>query len=202
MRASPLAAVLVLAGASGCKDPIDEVPILRAEYCAANRTAQVACVLDGDTVDLDGCGDEASERVRFLATAAPEVASGGSPAECYGDASRDFLTQVAQGREVQVLYDVECTDIYGRTLAWLFIDVDLDDELVPVLEELDDFGLLDDESGYRVMLNTLMIRAGYAEEYQGVGSDDAERFSGEAALAEDVARAEARGMWAPDACGP
>ena len=187
--------------ASGCKDPLDEVPILQAEYCAANRTARVACVLDGDTVDLDGCGEDSSERVRFLGTAAPEVASGGSPAECYGEESRDFLTQVAQDREVQVLYDVECTDIYDRTLAWLFIDVDLDDEIVPILEDLDDFGILDDGSGYRVMLNTLMIRAGYAEEYQGVGSETAERFGGEAALAEDLARAESRGMWDPAACG-
>jgi endonuclease YncB( thermonuclease family) len=161
----------------------------------------VACVLDGDTVDLDGCGDDASERVRFLATAAPEIEHAGSPAECYGDESREFLESIALNREVEVLYDVECTDIYDRTLAWLVLEVDFDDEIVPILEDLGDFGLNEEETGYRVLLNTLMIRAGYAEEYDGVGSGDAERFQGEAALAEDQAQAEARGMWSPDACG-
>lgn len=200
MRCPPLLMAAALVGVAGCKDPLGEVPIPRSRYCAPDRTATVACVLDGDTVDLDGCGDEASERVRFLATAAPEVAHAGSPAECYGDEARDFLTQVALGREVSVLYDNECTDIYGRTLAWLFIDIDMDDELVPVLEDLDDFGLNDDESGYRVMLNTLMIRAGYAQEYDGVGSGDAERFAGEAGFAQDLAESESRGMWAADAC--
>ncbi|MEC7946073.1 MAG: thermonuclease family protein [Myxococcota bacterium] len=190
-----------LLGSTGCRDPLDEVPILGPSYCAPDRTAQVACVLDGDTVDLDGCGDEASERVRFLGTAAPEIANGATAAECYGEEARAFLSQVALGREVSVLYDNECTDIYDRSLAWLFIDVDLDDEIVPILEDLDDFGLNDEEDGYRVLLNTLMIRAGYAEEYSGVGSGDAERFSGEAARAEEAAQSEGRGLYAADACG-
>lgn len=200
MRCPPLLITAALVGVAGCKDPLGAVPIPTSEYCSPDRTATVACVLDGDTVDLDGCGDDASERVRFLATAAPEIANGGSAAECYGDEARDFLTRVALDREVSVLYDNECTDIYDRTLAWLFIDVEMDDEIVPILEDLDDFGLNEEETGYRVMLNTLMIRAGYAEEYDGVGSDDAERFGGEAALAQSIAESESRGMWAADAC--
>ena len=83
----------------------------------------------------------------------------------------------------------------------MFLDVELDDPLASLLEDLDDFGLLADESGYRVMLNTLMIRAGFARKYTGVGSSDAERFEGEAGIAEELAEAEQRGLWAADACG-
>lgn len=201
MRCPPLLMAAALVSAAGCKDPLGAVPIPKSAYCAPDRTATVACVLDGDTVDLDGCGDEASERVRFLATAAPEIANDGAAAECYGDESREFLTRVALAREVSVLYDNECTDIYDRTLAWLVIDVEMDDEIAPILQDLDDYGLNDEETGYRVMLNTLMIRAGYAEVYDSVGSDDSERFGGEAEWAQSMAEAESRGMWAAGACG-
>jgi endonuclease YncB( thermonuclease family) len=201
MRCPQLLMAAALVGVAGCKDPLGAVPIPKSEYCAPDRTASVACVLDGDTVDLDGCGEEASERVRFLATAAPEIAHAASPAECYGDESRDFLSRVALDREVSVLYDNECTDLYDRTLAWLVIDVDFDDEIAPILEDLDDYGLNDEETGYRVMLNTLMIRAGYAQVYEGPGSGDAERFEGEAEWAQAMAESEARGMWAVGACG-
>jgi endonuclease YncB( thermonuclease family) len=193
-----VAPLLIAAGA--CKDPIGDVPLLGGAWCDADEPATVACVLDGDTVDLDACGEDDGTRVRFLGAAAPEIAHPGSSAECYGPEAAEFLTSVAEGRRVTVRHDVTCTDIYGRTLAWLVAEVPPDDKIVPLLQDLDDYGLRDD-GYYEVVLNALVVRAGFAKVYDGIGADDDLRYGllvdQAAALAED----EERGLWASDACG-
>ncbi len=92
---------------------------LPAPACTAADTcgpssARVVNVVDGDTVDL-----EDGTRVRYLLVDTPEVS--GTP-ECFGDEARTFNRQLVEGRTVELTYDVECTDRYDRTLAYLTVD--------------------------------------------------------------------------------
>ena len=73
---------------------------------------QVATIIDGDTFDLaDGT------RVRMLGIDTPERSA---PAECWANEAYNALSQRLAGRRVRLEYDVERTDVYGRTLAWVY----------------------------------------------------------------------------------
>lgn len=81
------------------------------------REVEVARVLDGDTFDTtDG------ERIRLLGIDAPEIAHRDSKAEPFGDESREWLVGELEGREVKLTFEERQTDVYGRTLAWVWID--------------------------------------------------------------------------------
>lgn len=72
----------------------------------------VASVIDGDTVVLD-----TGEKVRYLLVDTPEITNGKS--ECYGGEARAFNAEYVLGQEVALTYDVECSDAYGRLLAYV-----------------------------------------------------------------------------------
>lgn len=156
----------------GCKG-LDRVPVLEGEQCASPRLATVACVVDGDTVDLEFCG---GERVRLLGIQAPEVAhAAGETDECYGPEATERLSLLAQGRAVELRFDAVCADAYGRTLAYVY-----------VLPE-EDGGDSD-----AILANERMVLEGYAKVYEDF--DDialAERLY----AAEADARDDARGLW-------
>lgn len=73
--------------------------------------AVVARVIDGDTVELD-----TGERVRYLLVDTPEVSS---PADCFGPEATDFNRSAVEGQTVQLSYDAECSDDFGRLLAYV-----------------------------------------------------------------------------------
>ena len=79
------------------------------------ETATVARVIDGDTVELEG-----GERVRYLMVNTPETTGGKN--ECYGANAVQFNSDLVLGKEVELRYDVEPTDQFGRTLAWVTVD--------------------------------------------------------------------------------
>jgi endonuclease YncB( thermonuclease family) len=160
--------------------PLEErVEIFDAGWCADSRSGSAACILDGDTFDLVGCertldetGDD--DRVRLHGIQAPEVAHGSEPTECFGDEATEFLSRLLQGRTLRLEFDEECYGYYNRTLAWVFISGEVDDPLIssepddPLREELklfDGIGLNDDGS-FDVLVNELMVRAGYARIYE------------------------------------
>ena len=78
-------------------------------------TATVARVIDGDTVELEG-----GERVRYLMVNTPETTGGKN--ECYGSNAVTFNTDLVLGKEVELRYDVEREDQFGRTLAYVTVD--------------------------------------------------------------------------------
>ena len=178
--------------------PLEErVPIVVGQWCATDRNVEVACVIDGDTVYVDSC-DANGETIRLLGVAAPEIDHGDGGEECFGDEAMDFLSWVLEGRSVTLQFDTECTDIYQRTLAWMVIDVEEDDELVPLLLDLDELGLQQDGS-FEVLVKELLIRAGYAEVYDSDLSEDV-RYGLRIEEAEADAEAEERGLHDPNAC--
>lgn len=94
--------VLGWAGASACSPQSPCGP----------PTGTVANVVDGDTVDL-----ESGVRIRYLNVDTPE--STGGKNDCWGQQAAQANRDLVLGQQVTLTYDVECTDKYGRTLAYL-----------------------------------------------------------------------------------
>jgi micrococcal nuclease len=71
----------------------------------------VANVIDGDTIDL-----ESGERIRYLMIDSPESTT---EQECWGVEAKHANRDLVEGKTVQLRYDVECQDDYGRLLAYV-----------------------------------------------------------------------------------
>ncbi len=83
---------------------------------AAGVWARAARVVDGDTfVTARG------EHVRLLGINAPEIAHGGEPGEPLGEMARAWLRKRIEGRLVELVFDVQRRDAYGRLLAQVFL---------------------------------------------------------------------------------
>ncbi|MCO4748233.1 MAG: thermonuclease family protein [Proteobacteria bacterium] len=166
----------------GCYDPppfntIDELPIEATDRCDSPRESQeVACVLDGDTLDIGLCGEELGERIRLLGINAPEIAHAPDPAECWGDEAATALRQELAGERVLLTFDVDdCKDTYERTLAWVWLDDPND-------------------PGEQVLINEWLVRQGHARVFEDF--IDGVLYEQELRDAEAAAMAEQRGLWA------
>jgi micrococcal nuclease len=157
----------------GCVDrpvlpTLDEVPIVASDRCAEPREAVVACVIDGDTVDLDVCGQ--GERVRLLGIDAPEIEHPPDPAECWGDEADAALAARLTGRRVLLTFDRRCEGVFGRTLAYVW---DLDEVETPV--------------------NTWLVEQGHARIYDEQFGDTI--LQPQLIQARDRARTRGLGLW-------
>ena len=74
----------------------------------------VGRVIDGDTIELEG-----GEKIRYLMIDTPESTT---EQECWGTEAKDANTAFVDGMEVQLSYDVECTDNFGRLLAYVSVN--------------------------------------------------------------------------------
>jgi micrococcal nuclease len=99
---------------------------------AADDAARVVRVLDGDTIVAVAGAREI--HVRLIGIDTPELhasekldrdaARSGRPVEAIqadGARARDAAEQLLRGRTVRLEYDVERTDRYDRTLAWVWL---------------------------------------------------------------------------------
>jgi len=157
--------------ALGCTPLEERVEIFDVEWCAPERSVAATCVVDGDTFDLASCAETQTgevERVRMLGVDSPEVAHGDEAAECFGQEATEYLTDLLWGRSVRLEFDTECEGNFGRTLAWVFIEVEPDDELIEHLSQFDDLEVQEDGS-FEVLVNELVVRAGYANLYTDIG---------------------------------
>ena len=77
----------------------------------------VKTVYDGDTVEL-----EDGRKIRFLGINTPEVQHKDKMAEAGGEEAKAWLIDKLQHAKVRLEFDVEKTDKYGRTLAYLFTE--------------------------------------------------------------------------------
>ena len=90
-------------------------PLERLDMAICVRSPQPTCVVDGDTIRLDG------ERIRLLAIDAPELFSPQCAAEQQlAIHARDRLADVLSAEPWRVVRDG--TDRYGRTLAKLRLE--------------------------------------------------------------------------------
>jgi micrococcal nuclease len=80
---------------------------------------RVVHVVDGDTIVVDdGSG---RETVRLLGIDTPETVDPEKPVECYGPEASSFTKALLEGRVVELRYDRERMDMYGRWLAYVYL---------------------------------------------------------------------------------
>ncbi len=120
------------------------------------ETVTVAEVIDGDTIELsDG------RRVRYIGMNTPE-----RDQPYYKEAS-ETNRQLVAGREVQLEFDVETLDKYGRSLSYIWAD--------------------------GVMVNLQIVKLGFANAFTVPPNV---RYEEEMRAAEQKAREAGRGLWA------
>jgi micrococcal nuclease len=124
--------VLAACGSSSGDGDRDGPPIV-----PNGDTRTVERVVDGDTIVVDG-----GERVRFTGIDTPETVDPRRPVQCFGrEASAHVNELLPEGTRVALVADVERTDRYGRTLAYVYRATD---------------GLF---------VNAALVRSGYAQAY-------------------------------------
>ena len=144
-----MAAMLVTAaGCSGSEDG----------RCGPS-SGTVARVVDGDTIEL-----ESGEKIRYLMVDTPESTT---EVECYGPEAKEFNASLVEGKEIELTYDVDCTDRFDRTLAYVTVG---DREVNALLVE----------RGFACMLYIPPNGEDRADEFESL---------------EAVAEAENRGLW-------
>ena len=72
-------------------------------------------VIDGDTAVLTS-----GDKIRYLLIDAPETTDGHH--DCYGSNATQLDEDLVAGKRVSFAYDVDCTDVYGRWLAYVTVD--------------------------------------------------------------------------------
>ena len=159
------------------------------EWCAETRNATVESVYDGDTAVIFGN----FEKIRLLGVAAPEVSNDESPADCYGNESRDYLARIIENESVRLEFDVECYDIYDRTLAWIILEGD-DSFVASEMAAYGMSGLNEEDGTYTLLINELLIRAGYATIFDGDVAENI-RYSERLEQAEEAAKLAGLGLW-------
>lgn len=123
-------------------------------------TAIVTNIVDGDTVDLDS-----GIRIRYLMVDTPE--STGGATDCFGGNAKTFNSDLVLNKEVELTYDVEREDRFGRTLAYVAVD--------------------------GIEVNTLLVERGYACVLYIPPNGEDRRIEFE--TLEATAKQELRGMW-------
>jgi micrococcal nuclease len=81
-------------------------------------SARVVRVVDGDTIAVRLRGKV--EKVRYIGVDTPESVKPGTPVQCYAKRASAFNHRLVGGRSVQLRFDQELRDRYGRLLAYVF----------------------------------------------------------------------------------
>ncbi|WP_237232669.1 thermonuclease family protein [Rothia nasisuis] len=89
--------------------------------CGGGDTATVKRVIDGDTIEVEYQGKDAT--VRLLNIDTPETKHPNQVVECLGPEASQFLTDMLpEGTPVTLEFDQEKTDKYDRLLAGVFTE--------------------------------------------------------------------------------
>jgi micrococcal nuclease len=88
---------------------------------AVDQEYRVEQVLDGDTIVVRRAG-AADETIRLLGIDTPETHHPRKPVQCYGPEASAYTTRRLFGQIVRLEDDVERHDIYGRRLAYVYLD--------------------------------------------------------------------------------
>ena len=144
--------VVILASQAAC---------LGQEWECGPPRGLVRNVVDGDTIDL-----ASGQRIRYLMVDTPER-RGPEGTDCFALEATRFNRDLVLGREVELRYDAQCTDRFGRLLAYVSVD--------------------------GVEINTRLVERGYAcvLYIPPNGKDRRQELLG----LEELARSEKRGMW-------
>ena len=84
------------------------------------QTAYVTRAVDGDTVDVQ-IGNQ-TDIIRLLGIDTPETHHPTKPVQCYGPEAAAYTKAHLEGRTIELEDDVEPRDLYGRRLAYIYVD--------------------------------------------------------------------------------
>jgi micrococcal nuclease len=121
VRLQLLAVALAAMTLAGCSDGDGPAaPTSQPPTTTPPETTQflpVTRVVDGDTVIVSGYGS-----VRLIGVDTPETVDPDEPVGCFGPEASAFTRQLLTARMVRLEFDVDRTDRYGRTLAYLYME--------------------------------------------------------------------------------
>jgi micrococcal nuclease len=83
-------------------------------------SAYVTRVVDGDTIEAQ-IGNEV-EDVRLIGVDTPETVEPRAPVQCFGPQASSFTHRLLEERSVRLVFGVERRDVYGRLLAYAYVD--------------------------------------------------------------------------------
>ena len=89
------------------------------ESVAHDATATVTRVVDGDTIEISPAIDGVTD-VRLIGVDTPETKEPGCAPQPYGPEASSYAESVLAGQEVELEFDAEKTDQYGRLLAYVY----------------------------------------------------------------------------------
>lgn len=117
-RVAVMMLALALGACSGGPEPPDGDPR------GSRIVTPVLRVVDGDTIHVELDGDDVT--IRLIGIDTPEIEGPFTDRECFGAMASQHAQQVLDGTTVELEFDVERLDRFGRTLAYVW----LGDELV------------------------------------------------------------------------
>lgn len=127
------AAMIAMSGCGGAEDmdkgdealqtsSVDAGAVsLDSEDAALSAAYDVVRVVDGDTLVLDMDGTQ--EKIRLIGVDTPEsVHPNAAKNVAYGKIASQYSKELLEGKAVQLEYDVQERDKYGRVLAYVYLD--------------------------------------------------------------------------------
>lgn len=91
-----------------------------------SEPVKVLRVIDGDTIEIEN-----DITVRMIGIDTPEsVHPDENKNTEYGKIASEYTGELLTGKAVQLEYDTELTDTYGRTLAYVYLDGEMVNELL------------------------------------------------------------------------
>lgn len=91
------------------------------EISIGTEYLEVTSVVDGDTFWADD-GSEKGVKIRLIGVDTPETRNTGRKTiGYYGQQSKEYLTGLIENKKVRLEYDVNKSDQYNRTLAYVYL---------------------------------------------------------------------------------
>ena len=117
----------LMADSGGRKAPVGDPN--RGGAVAAPARALVTRAVDGDTIEVR-LPDGSEEDVRYIGVDTPESVHPDEPPQCFGHRASALNRRLVEGRSVELRFDAERRDRYGRLLAYvrrggLFVNAEL-----------------------------------------------------------------------------
>jgi micrococcal nuclease len=126
LRSLALVAILTVVLAPACTEGVDDRG--GGGDDDARITVRVVEVVDGDTIRVDLNGEETP--VRLIGIDTPEKDGPYTDEECFGGQATRYTAEALGGRDVDLEFDVERTDRFDRTLAYVWVDGGLFNEFI------------------------------------------------------------------------
>lgn len=87
-------------------------------------TLKIVKVIDGDTVKLEDGTD-----IRYIGLDSPELGKGETPSECFAQEAKEINQNLVLGKRVRIETDVNEMDLFGRILAYVYLQPEGEKEI-------------------------------------------------------------------------